>query len=263
MKKRLIICFLFLGLLNISLKGQDILSGEKIVAEEESVSTPFFSAIVGWTFPQGDMLKSYKSFMHLGANLGWKTYSNWVWMVEFGFGFGSDNAKEKDEILSNMMTSPNDGFVISSEGSDAGVVAFNRNLSIGVKVGKLFTLSSKRPNSGILFQVGGGFLQHQIIYQSTLEIAKQLEGDYAYLYDRQKRGFSLSVFLGYMHLGRENFTNFYAGIEINQAWTFLTREYQINYNDSYNRVFNDRTITIKAGWLFPFYGRKADKEYYY
>ena len=64
-------------------------------------------------------------------------------------------------------------------------------------------------------------------------------------------------------MGKKNFTNFYFGLEFNQAWTKLTRVYQINYNYDYNKIFQDRMWTIKLGWMFPFYGRDADKVYYY
>lgn len=260
--KRLILFTLFFGCIG-SLMAQEKGDGEKIVGEDKSISTPFCTAAVGWTFPGGEMANRYNSFINLNANLGWKTKENWVWMAEFGFAFGSDNAKQKDQILSGIMTNEGDPFVISSDGSDAGVTAYNRNLSFVGKVGKIFSLSRKSPNSGILIMCGGGFLQHQIIYQATLEKAQQLEGDYAYLYDRQMRGFMLSGFFGYIHMSKKSFTNFYIGLEFNQAWTKLTREYQVNYNYDYNKIFQDRMWTIKIGWMFPFYGRDSDKVYYY
>lgn len=256
----------FISLLLVSftsLLAQTKEEGEEIVGQDKPISTPFCSAAIGWTFPDGEMGKIYESFMNLNANFGWKTKKNFVWMLEFGFGFGSDNVKNKEDILSGIMTNDGTEFVISKEGSDAGVVAYNRNLSLVGKVGKIIPLSKKRPNSGLMLMAGIGGLQHQIIYQSTLEIAEQLEGDYALLYDRQMRGVMLSGFVGYMHMGKKNFSNFYIGIEFNQAWTKTTRIYQINYNYSYDKIFQDRMWTIKAGWMFPFFGRDADKVYYY
>ncbi|MBP1630407.1 MAG: hypothetical protein H6Q15_1300 [Bacteroidetes bacterium] len=236
---------------------------EEIVGEDKIFSTPFCSATFGWTFPSGEMGKRYSSFMDLNANLGWKTDKNWVFMGEFGFAFGSDNVKIKDQILRNIMTTDNDPFVISKEGSDAGVVAYNRNLSFVLKAGKIIPISKKHPNSGIMLLAGGGWLQHQIIYQSTLEIAEQLEGDYAYGYDRQMRGFMLAGFIGYIHMSKKNFTNFYLGLEFNQAWTKMTREYQFDMRSGDNNIYQDRMWTVKLGWMFPFYGRDSDKVYYY
>ncbi len=261
MKHLVFIFLLFISTITLVAQTKD--KGENIVGEDKRISTPFCSAVVGWTFPYGEMGERYKSFMNLNANFGWKTTSNFVWMLEFGFGFGGDNIKNKSEILAGLMTNDGTDFIISKEGSDAGVVAYNRNLSLVGKIGKIIPFSERRPNSGLLLMAGVGGLQHQIIYQSTLEIAEQLEGDYAYLYDRQMRGVMLSGFVGYMHMSKKSFTNFYIGIEFNQAWTKTTREYQINYDYSYDKVFQDRMWTIKAGWMFPFFGRDADKVYYY
>lgn len=257
--KRLILFAIFFSSIGYAM-AQD---KDKIVGEDKPISTPFCTASVGWTFPDGEMGKRYSSFMNLNANLGWKTKENWVWMTEFGFAFGSDNAKQKNEILSGIMANEENPFVISQDGSDAGVIAYNRNLSLVGKVGKIFSLSKKSPNSGIFIMLGGGFLQHQIVYQATLEKAKQLEDDYAYLYDRQMRGFMLSSFVGYIHMGKTNFTNFYLGLEFNQAWTKMTRKYQVDLKGGDNTIYQDRMWTIKLGWMFPFYGRDADKVYYY
>ncbi|MFA7081141.1 MAG: hypothetical protein WC135_00870 [Bacteroidales bacterium] len=260
MKQLIIIITLFLASISSSFAQEN---GEVIVGQDKPISTPFCTAALGWTFPDADMADKYESFMNLNANLGWKTKQNWLYIVEFGFGFGSDNAKNKDQILAGIMTREGDPFVISREGSDAGVVGYNRNLSIMGKVGKVIPLSKKRPNSGIMLTLGLGMIQHQIIYQSTLEVAEQLEGDYAYLYDRQVRGVMASGFIGYLHMSKKSYTNFYVGLEIDQAWTKSTRDYQINYNLSKNKIFQDRMFTLKVGWMFPFFGRDADKIYYF
>jgi hypothetical protein len=258
--KRLLLVFLLFSYATTLLAQTENSSHSE---EEAPTSTPFCSAVMGWTFPKGDMGNKYQSFMNLNANIGWKTNDNWVWMIEFGFAFGSDNIKIKNDILSEIMTNEGYPFVISREGSDAGVVAYNRNLSLVGKVGKVIPLFKKRPNSGILLKLGGGLLQHQIIYQSTLEIANQLEGDYQYLYDRQMRGIMLSGFVGYLHMGKSNFANFYIGLEFNQAFTKMTRKYQVNFDGDYNKINLDQMWTLKIGWMFPFYGKNTDKEYYY
>lgn len=238
---------------------------DQFVGKDKRISTPFCTFVAGYTIPKGEMGRRYNSFITLNANLGWKTQENWMYMIEFGFGFASDNVKIKDQILSGLMVdrNTNEPFIVSKEGSDAGVVAYNRNLSFVGKFGKVLSLSQKRPNSGILLLLGGGFLQHQIVYQSTLEVAQQLEGDYAYGYDRQMRGGMLSAFVGYLNMSKNTFTNFYIGIEFNQAWTKMTRKYQFDLHSGDNKIYQDRMWTFKLGWMFPFYGRESDKVYYF
>ncbi|MDD4002301.1 MAG: hypothetical protein PHU35_05870, partial [Bacteroidales bacterium] len=59
--KQLIVIALFFGSIG-SILAQE--TGEKIVGQDKSISTPFCTAVVGWTFPDGDMAKKYKSFMN-------------------------------------------------------------------------------------------------------------------------------------------------------------------------------------------------------
>ncbi len=236
---------------------------EEIVGEDKVFSTPFCSAAIGWTFPFGEMGNRYEPFMNVDANLGWKTGQNFLYTLEFNFGFGVDNAKQKLEILSEIMTTDKQPFVISDGGSDAGVVAFNRNLAFTGKVGKLIPLMKSKPNSGLMLMAGGGWLQHQIIYQATLEKAPQLEGDYALGYDRQMRGLSLNGFVGYMHMSKTHFLNFYIGLDFSYAWTKMTREYQFDLKGGDDKLYQDAMLTLKFGWMFPFFGRDTDKIYYY
>lgn len=251
--------FIFSGL-NTKVYSQE---KEKIVGEDKTFSTPFCSAAMGWTLPFGEMQNRYEPFLSIDANLGWKTSKNWLYMAEFGFAFGMDNVKIKDDILRGIMTNDVQPFVISEGGTDAGVVAYNRNISFVGKAGRLFPISKKHPNSGIMIMIGAGWLQHQIIYQATLEKAPQLEGDYAYGYDRQMRGLITSAFVGYMHMSKKNFLNFYLGVEFNQAWTRMTRDYQFDLKSGDNTIYQDRMFSFKFGWMFPFFGRDSDKVYYY
>ena len=105
---------------------------EEITGQDTAISTPFFTASAGWTFPFGEMGNRYNSFININTNLGWKSQTNWIYYCEFGFQFGSDNVKIKNDILSEMLVNTSDPFVIGKDGSNAGVVAYNRNLSLSV-----------------------------------------------------------------------------------------------------------------------------------
>lgn len=235
---------------------------EVITGKDTAISTPFFTASAGWTFPFGEMGNRYNSFININTNLGWKSETNWIYYCEFGFQFGSDNVKIKNDILSEMLTNTSDPYVIGMDGTNAGVVAYNRNLSLSVFGGKVFPLWFSNPNSGLMLTLGAGFLQHQIIYQPTLTEAPQIEGDYALGYDRQMRGVMVSGFLGYIHMSKKNFANFYVGLQVDNAWTKMTRKYQFDLRGGDNKLYYDGMFTLKIGWMFPFYGRDADKIYY-
>ncbi len=242
------------------LNGQE--RREIITGEDTVISTPFFTASAGWTLPFGEMGNRYDPFININTNLGWKTDKNWIYYCEFGFQFGSDNVKIKNDILSGMLTNTSDPFVIGQDGTNAGVVAYNRNLSLSIFGGKVIPLWFSNPNSGLMITLGAGFLQHQIIYQPTLTEAPQIEGDYALGYDRQMRGAMVSGFLGYIHMSKKNFANFYLGVQVDNSWTRMTRDYQFDLRRGDNNLYYDGMLTFKIGWMFPFYGRSADKIYY-
>lgn len=241
----------------------NIEKSEKIVGEDQTISTPFFAGALGWTFPFGEMGDRYKSFFNVDANLGWKTKGNWLYILDFCFQFGNNNVRNLDNILSNLMTDDSNPFVVGNEGTDAGVVAYSRNLSLSFGVGRIFPLWFSNPNSGLAVTFNLGYLQHQIVYQSTLGRVPQLEDDYAYGYDRQMRGYMLSVFLGYMHISKNNYANWYAGVQGYMAKTKMSREYQFDLMSGDNKRYTDYMLTLKVGWMFPFFGRKADKIYFF
>ncbi len=239
-------------------------------ANDTTISTPFFAAAAGWTFPFGDLGDEFKSFVNFNANLGWKTTSNWMFILDFGFQFGSNNVKNMDQMLSNLMTNDRNSFIIGSDGTDAGVVGYNRNLSLCLQVGKIFPVWGSNPNSGLLVMLSGGLLQHQIVFEFSQSKAFQIDGDYKYGYDRQKRGPMFGLFLGYIHLSKKYYANWYAGLQYNVAWTKMTRDVQFDMYDPVSQTFlptdktyNDHMITLKLGWMIPFFGRSADKIYYY
>ncbi|MDR1005803.1 MAG: hypothetical protein LBL74_02940 [Bacteroidales bacterium] len=234
-----------------------------IVQKKDTLATiPYCAFSLGWTFPYGEMGRRYEPFMDLGFDIGVKTRSNWVFNANFGFQFATDNVKIKNEILKDIMTTGNDPFLIGEGGTNAGVVASNRNLSGKVAVGKVFPLGIFNSNSGLLVSLGAGYLQHQIVYSTSSEKAHQLEGDYRRLYDRQMRGPMVSGFIGYMYFGKYSFANFYIGLQFDQAWTQMTRKYQADLRSGDTKVYSDRMITLKAAWIFQFYNPTSQRIYY-
>ncbi len=244
-------------------KTPQISNSDQIVGADQVISTPFFAGALGWTFPFGEMGNRYESFFNVDANLGWKTKSNWLYILDFCFQFGNNNVKNLNNILSNLMTDDTKPFIVGNEGTDAGVVAYSRNLSLSFGIGKIFPLWFSNPNSGLTLTFNLGYLQHQIVYQSTLGRVPQLEGDYAYGYDRQMRGYMLSLFFGYTHMSKKNYANWYAGVQGYMARTKMSRKYQFDLMSGDNNTYTDYMLTLKLGWMFPFFGRKADKIYFF
>ena len=264
MKKVLVIIAV---LLPLAVTAQNIKSADrnasKITGQDTNISTPFFSASAGWTFPFGEMGNRYSSFFNVNADLGWKTLNNWIFTLDFGFQFGSNNVKKMKEYLAALYTTGAKPIIVGTDGTDAGVIAYNRNLSLSVSAGKIFPVSQANPNSGIETSVSLGFLQHQIIYVATQSKVLQLEGDYKYLYDRQMRGPMIGLFVGYRHISKKSYANWFAGLDWKTAFTKMTRSYQADLQSGDDKRYQDHMLTLKVGWMFPFFGRSSDKIYYY
>ncbi len=265
MKKTKIFTIMILALVlsSVGLSAQNDKEAAKITGQDTNISTPFFAASVGWTMPFGEMGNRYSSFFNVNADLGWKTLNNWIINVDFGFQFGSDNIKHMKDYLATLYTTGEKPIIVGSDGTDAGVVAYNRNLSLCLGIGKIFPIFGSNPNSGLEVTLWGGYLQHQIIYEATLSRVYQLEGDYKYLYDRQMRGPMTGLFLGYRHISKKSYANWFVGIDWKIAWTKMTRNYQADLQGGDDTRYTDHMLTLKVGWMFPFFGRSADKIYYY
>ena len=145
--------------------------------------------------------------------------------VEGNFIF-RDGVKNPASILSGISTS--DGFIIDEAGVFANVMLLERGFSVMAKVGKLIPVAAPNPNSGLLFQFGGGMLQHKIRIQDPNNSAPQLKGDYKKGYDHLCNGPAISEFIGYQTPGNNRKINFFAGFEFTQAYTFSRRAYYFN-----------------------------------
>jgi hypothetical protein len=131
------------------------------------------------------------------------------------------------------------------------------------KIGKLFPVNSTKPNSGILLMAGAGYMRHRIDIEVKNKAASALNGEYEKGYNRLTDGFSTSLFIGYMHLGNTRLANFFAGVELEQAWTKNRRS--MNY-DTMRRDGQKRFDTlggIKVGWIMPLNKRQPLNFYYY
>jgi len=138
-----------------------------------------------------------------------------------------------------------------------------RGFSLWAKAGKLVPVVAPNPNSGLLFQFGGGMLQHKIRIQDPNNSAPQVKGEYKKGYDHMCNGPAISEFMGYQLLSNDRKINFFAGVEFVQAYTFSRRAYYFNemIRPSEKRI--DLLSTLKVGWYLPLYKKTKQKFFYY
>ncbi|MBI4646350.1 MAG: hypothetical protein HY738_07085 [Bacteroidia bacterium] len=226
---------------------------------DSAIFIPMFSAAYSLQIPGGDMANRFGINSNIGGNFNIKFKANWIFGLNFGYLFGK---QIKETGIFDSIDDSN-GEIITIYGDYAELSVSERGFHAFVSAGKIFPVFKKQPNSGILAQIGTGFLQHKIWIEVDGNNAPQLSGDYRKGYDRLTNGFAINEFLGYIYFSKHHLINFYAGIELIQAWTKNRRTY--NYDTRMRDVQQrlDLLYSIKAGWIIPLYRRVPEKFYTY
>lgn len=250
----------FIALLFISfLFGFGAASAQK-QKNDSLMNIPMIYAGGGYDFSAADMNKRFGNNFEIGGGLLYKTKKNWLFGLDISFITGSTI---KENPLDSILTQ--DGALIGEDGLYADIRISERGIKLPVfKAGKIISapIGNASINSGFMFMVGAGFLQHKINYEDVTGSAPQIRGEYQKGYDRLTNGLALTQNIGYLYLNRKNHANFFVNLEFTEAFTKNRREFNFNtrQKDTENRL--DILYGLKAGWIFPAY-KKKPAEYYY
>ena len=218
----------------------------------------FFHVSYTALFPAADLSKRYGYMSSIGTAFDYKV-KYWLIGVEYNFLFGT-KIREPD-VLKFLRTS--DGTLITVDGDLNDVPLFSRGWSFKGSVGRIIPFKKPNKNSGLLFKLGLGYMQHKLIIDANKDRIPQLNKTYRKGYDRLTGGVLLSQFFGYLFLDNRKFVNFYIGIELQEAFTKSLRTWQFDINSAIPGNRLDMTFGIKAGWIIPVYAKeKVDKFYY-
>ncbi len=247
-------------ILGVFLLGLTLFSNAQVNVSESPLYAPMIGPAFSFQVPGGDLAERFGSNFTIGGTFMIKTKKNLLLGADGNFIFG-DNLKNGESLLESISTE--EGFVIDHYGSPANISLYERGFHLQVKAGKLFNIIGPNPNSGLIITGGIGYLQHKIRIENNEGSAPQVLGDYAKGYDKLSGGPAISEFIGYLHLGNKKLFNFFAGIELVQAWTKAKRSYDFNLmgKDESNRF--DTFFGAKIGWLVPLYQKVPDAYYYY
>ncbi|MBQ9474542.1 MAG: hypothetical protein IJU81_09065 [Bacteroidales bacterium] len=249
--------------------------GGTIWGQEKQTVDTIECPVVGFNFgtivPGGggnDGMRSlYKPpYLSFGLDAFYKYSNGWIVSLDGNLFFGNDNLKDRMSRMPNVYT--RDSIIVGTNGTDAVVTCYNRGISVNAGVGRVLFSNAKNPNSGMLLLLKGGWLQNQTIFMQNDVNAPQIDGDYAYLYDHQRRGFALTEGIGYWFMGNHrNLANFYITLQVSQCWTHSTRNYVIDdllgLRGADNKTHFDMLYTLKLCWMFPLKGKTTYDYYYY
>ncbi len=224
---------------------------------DSAIAIPLVGIHFSGQLPSGDLVKRFGGNLNTGGSFVIKTKKNWLWGFETNYLFGKNVKEDVTTQLKNT-----EGLITDNEGYPADLRISERGLGAHLFVGKIIKVGNVNRNSGLVANIGIGYLQHKInLYDAQQKIAA-LKGERRYGYDRLSAGLSLTQFVGYMYLSENHLLNFYIGIETYQAFTKSLRKmnYDTGLPDTKRRL--DILGGIRIGWILPLY-KKTPNEFYY
>lgn len=223
---------------------------------DTSLNVPLLSINFAGHTPRGDMSERFRENLSIGGSLLFKARKTWVVGVEGGYIFGRN---VRENITQQMMN--NDGFIIDNEGFPADLRLTERGFNSYIVVGKVFPKLGNNPNSGLIINLGFGYMQHKIkLYDAQQKIAA-VKGDMAKGYDRLSGGFAMEQFVGYLFLSGNRLVNIIAGFEFHEAFTKSYRGFNYDTGLPDTKQRKDYLIGFRIAWVLPLYKRTQD--FYY
>ncbi|MBL0330548.1 MAG: hypothetical protein IPP64_14260 [Bacteroidetes bacterium] len=228
----------------------------QVSIKDSVIYTPYFGLGYGYQISAGDLNKRFGNSSAIEFNLDFKTKKNWVFGVNGSYIFGKD---VKESLFDSISTAS--GSIIDGNGQFADVRLYERGFTASVSAGRLFAFKKPNPNSGVLFSVGVGFIQHKIRIETIGNTTPQLSKEYKKGYDRLSNGLLLSQNLGYLYLSNNRLVNIYVGFECMQGFTQSRRsfDYDLMKQDTEKRL--DILYGGKLVWILPLY-KRAPQEFY-
>lgn len=224
------------------------------------IGTPYVGVHFGMNIPGGAFAERYGFTSNLGGVAGYKTKKNWIYAADGNFIFG--NKIHIEGLLDNLRDEA--GTITNSSGSPAEILFFVRGFNINAMVGKVIPIWSPNDNSGLMIQLGAGYLWHRLRIESQQDEVPQIEEENLKGYDRLTIGFNTTQFIGYNFMANQGVYNFYGGFYFQQGFTQDQRD--IFWDKPNEFVSKDIRIEyqfgFKVGWLVPVYKRQP-KEFYF
>ena len=228
----------------------------QVSVKDSSIYTPIVGVSYGYYAPSSNMKERFGNNSTLQLSVDFKTKKQWIFGVNGSYLFG----KDVKESLFDSISSP-DGYILNQEGSFADVRLYERGFTISGTVGRLFAFKKPNPNSGLLFTVGVGFMQHKIRIETIGNNVPQLSKEYKKGYDRLSNGILFTENLGYLYLSNNRLVNLYIGFECMQAFTQSRRSFNFDQMKRDDSKRLDILYGGKIAWILPLY-KKPPQDFY-
>lgn len=239
---------------SINVYGQDDLFN---IQKPEARNGFVFGFGGGVDFPGADMAERYGTSFRAGAQVFYKTKSNWVVGLKYDYLFG--NNLRMDSLLINVIDQY--GTFIGNGGQRLSVNIYQRGYMFGVQGGKIINLGNNRDN-GIAVLSTVGFMEHKVFIRDREQAIPALLGDYKKGYDRLTNGLVLEQFVGYSYFASNGLLNFFIGLNLTAGFTQGRRDYLFDVRRPDNAKRLDLLYGVKAGMYIPIFKRKSEDYYF-
>lgn len=206
--------------------------------------------------PRQDLAQRYGWNSSIGGDYYYKTKTNWLLGVEGNFMFGNQ-VKERD-FMDIVRT--REGLIITSTGDFALISLFQRGFNLTGNVMKIVPVLSPNSNSGFIFGLGVGYMQHRIRIDVQHDNVPTFHEELKRGYDRMASGLLIKEFIGYQYYGNSRLANFRAGFELMQGLTQSRREIYFDTMEppeDAGQIRRDFLVGFKVSWNILIYKRSV------
>ncbi|WNJ16039.1 hypothetical protein [Pontibacter sp. G13] len=210
--------------------------------------------------PAGNFADRFGYTSLMGLEYSFKLRSNWY--VGAGVQILFSESFKDEDFLENLMIA--EDFVIADNGNLAEVRIGATGYVVPFFVGKIFPLNpNHNPNSGLMIELGGQFIQHKIGIATPQETTTPITGEYAKGYDKLSRGFGASQAIGYRFFSNNGRVNFAAGFKFSQNFTYNQRPINFQTGQVEHDLQKDFLSGFFFRWSFPIYTKAPNQSYLY
>ncbi|MBF25343.1 MAG: hypothetical protein CMP49_02350 [Flavobacteriales bacterium] len=247
---KLLIFFVFTSYLTLTQNNKQIgIQGDEL----------FLSINHSFQIPSGDLANRFGNNSDLSLSLLYKKSNSLIVNFEGGAIFGP--LVKEDNIFESI--DGNEGVLISQNGEIPIIRLFERGARCDLSIGKFFSLTNDKYQSGIIISIGTGYMYHKILIETIVTELPQLNEELIKGYDRLCGGLLTKQFIGFMYFGNNNNIRFFLGLEAIQAFTKDLREYSYTTQEYLDENRLDYLFGLKCGFLIPIKKRNTGKYYYY
>lgn len=225
--------------------------------KDSTFTIPMITANYGMDWKAGDISNRFGSNNAVGGSFVIKNKKNWYYGVKGNYNWGTD--VKESTILDNIKTS--EDMVIDNEGRLTSIYLEERGTSFFLIGGKVFNVLTNNKNSGILVYGGLGTLHHNIKI-SFKDNINSLSDEYKKGYDRLSFGYAANAYVGYMHLSKNRFINFYGGFNLIYGQTKSLRGFNYDTQQTDTDYSSNILYGFNVGWIIRLNKRTKDEFYY-